>query len=141
MRSAGSPLLDKHMKFNPDVAKQIIDRIANGESLRQIIKDKGIPARSVVYEWLAENKEFADQYARAREDQADTYADEIAAIADDPDIPSDQKRIMVDARKWIASKLKAKKYGDKLTQEHSGPEGGPIPFKGLDWNIVRPPEG
>lgn len=119
------------MEFNPAVAKQIIDRVANGESLRSIKRDGVIPSQSVIYEWLAENKAFAEQYARAREDQADTYADEIAAIADDPEIPSDQKRIMVDARKWIASKLKAKKYGDRVTQEHTGAEGGPIQAKVL----------
>jgi len=117
------------MKFNPEAAKQIVERVANGESLRQIIKTEGMPARFVIYDWLAKNKEFADQYARAREDQADTYADEIAAIADDPEIPSDQKRIMVDARKWIACKLKPRKYGDRVTQEHTGADGGPIQAK------------
>lgn len=40
-----------------------------------------------------------------------------------------------------------KELGDRVdgksSQSHevSGPDGGPIPFKGLDWNIVRPPEG
>ncbi len=53
------------------------------------------------------------QYARAREEQADFYADEIVTIADtEPDAAT--ARVRVDARKWVASKLKPKRYGDKL---------------------------
>jgi oligoribonuclease (3'-5' exoribonuclease) len=53
-------------------------------------------------------------------------SDRIIEIADDADIDPHHKRIMVDARKWVAAKLKSRKYGDKVTQEHSGPNGGPI---------------
>jgi hypothetical protein len=114
------------MDFNPQIADQILERIANGESLKSITAIEAFPSRSVVYEWLATEKPFADKYARAREDQADTYADEITAIADDPALPSDQKRIMVDARKWVACKLKPRKYGDKLDHTLASPDGGPV---------------
>lgn len=40
-----------------------------------------------------------------------------------------RSRLRVDARKWTASKLKPKKYGDKVTNEHSGPDGSPIEHK------------
>ncbi len=73
-------------------------------------------------------------YVRAREDQADTLADEIVAIADDGSNDTYEKdgvvltnqdvvarsRLRVDARKWVAAKLKPKKYGDKVDVEHSG---------------------
>jgi hypothetical protein len=75
-------------------------------------------------------------YARAREDQADTNADEILAIADEmpPEYTDekgrttlDQTYIMwqknrIDARKWTAAKLKPRKYGDRMAVE--GVEGG-----------------
>jgi hypothetical protein len=32
----------------------------------------------------------------------------------------ERARLKVDARKWVAAKLKPKKYGDKLQTEHSG---------------------
>ena len=114
------------MEFNPETANAILERIANGESLRNIASAEGFPSRPTIYGWLSSNKEFADQYARAREEQADTYADEIAAIADDESIPADSRRIRIDARKWVACKLKPKKYGDKVQTEHSGPDGGPV---------------
>ena len=120
--------------FNQSIADIICIRISEGESLREIVKTDGMPDRSTVYEWLLRNKEFADQYTRAREEQADTYADEIIAIADEqPEIIAvvDKKtgaliehkldnaflqwqKNRIDARKWTAMKLKPKKYGDKL---------------------------
>jgi hypothetical protein len=81
--------------------------------------------------------EFAEQYAHARDSQADTLADEILDIADDGsnDYMGDDEtyngdavarsKLRVDARKWIASKLKPKKYGDK-TLLGSDPE-NPLP--------------
>jgi hypothetical protein len=57
---------------------------------------------------------------RAREDQADTLADEILDIADDSSLDPSDRRVKIDARKWIASKLKPKTYGDKVQAELSG---------------------
>lgn len=65
-----------------------------------------------VYNWLAKHPEFLTMYTRAREDQADTLADQIIEIADGTDLP-DQKRVRIDARKWISMKLKPRQYGDK----------------------------
>jgi hypothetical protein len=36
------------------------------------------------------------------------------------------KRVQIDTRKWMLSKMLPKVYGDKLTQEHTGANGGPI---------------
>ena len=74
-----------------------------------------------------------NKYTRAREAQADYLVDEMIEIADDSrkdtkviftssgeEIPAEDKewtgrvRMMLDTRKFIASKLKPKKYGDKL---------------------------
>jgi hypothetical protein len=100
-------------------------------SLRQILKADTtgvLPAQSTVYDWLLRQPAFAEQYARAREEQADTNADEILEIADEmpPKFTDDKGRVYLDqtyilwqkqrieARKWTAMKLKPKKYGDKL---------------------------
>ena len=34
--------------------------------------------------------------------------------------------LRIDARKWLAGKMAARKYGDKQQLEHSGPDGGPV---------------
>jgi hypothetical protein len=120
--------------FSQGLAQVICLRISNGESLRSIVKDEEMPAQSSVYEWLIAHPSFAEQYARAREDQADTLADEIIAIADEqPEVIAviDKKtgaliehkldgaflqwqKNRIDARKWTAMKLKPKKYGDRV---------------------------
>lgn len=127
----------------------ICERIANGESLRAICREEDMPAMSTVFRWLNLVAEFSDQYARAREEQADTYADELVSIADEGEtkviVGNDgttmvaydstavaRNRLRVDTRKWVASKLKSKKYGDKIQQELTGPDGGAIAFKNLD---------
>jgi len=48
-------------------------------------------------------------------------------------------RLRVDSRKWLASKLAPKKYGEKVSAELSGPDGGPIQ-ETLTVEYVRPPK-
>ena len=108
-------------------------------SLRQILKADTtgvLPVQSTVYEWLLRHPLFAEQYARAREEQADTNADEILEIADEmpPEYTDEKGRTTLDqtyimwqknrieARKWTAAKLRPKKYGDRVALE--GVEGG-----------------
>ncbi len=106
------------MPLNKNQKKQfnmVCERIAGGESLRTICKDKDMPTARGVLKWLnADGNDAAvQQYARAREEQADFYADEIVTIADtEPDAAI--ARVRIDARKWVASKLRPKRYGDKL---------------------------
>ena len=114
--------------YSLEIALEICDRIADGESLVKICSDPTMPKKTAVYEWLLRHKEFADIYARAREDQADTLADEIHAISDElPQQIVDDKgktrydsayvqwqKNRVDARKWVAAKLKPKKYSDRI---------------------------
>ena len=76
-----------------------------------------MPAESTVYKWLAEGGAFSERYARAREQQADLYADEIIEIADacEPEAAAVAKaKARIDARKWLAARLAPKKYGDRV---------------------------
>jgi hypothetical protein len=115
----------------------------DGESLKSICAADDMPHRSTVFRWIVANETFRDMYARAREEQAETMADEIVSIADEGEtkviVGGDgasmvvfdstavaRNRLRVDARKWVAAKLKPRKYGDKLQTEISGPDGGPV---------------
>ncbi|MFX3756332.1 hypothetical protein ACJBQH_10410, partial [Streptococcus suis] len=60
----------------------ICERIVEGQSLREIVRDPVMPASSTVFKWLSQFPSFAEQYTRAREAQADTIFDEILDIAD-----------------------------------------------------------
>jgi hypothetical protein len=152
--SAGRP-----SDYTEEIAAQICERIAAGESLSKICTDEEMPCRTAVYNWLDKSKEFADNYARAVEDRAESLAEEILTIADDDSgdygfkkvrnetgesaevfIEKDniqRARLRVDSRKWIASKLFPKKYGDKVQNEVSGADGKPIEFA-VSIKLVRP---
>jgi disulfide oxidoreductase YuzD len=142
--------------FTPALGDRICDQLADGSSLRTICAAEDMPGKTTVFRWLAQAEkrdapeqliEFRDQYARAREAQADALADEIVNIADQPlvgvitvdkqqsvgrgehahleDVTEvttkdsvDRARLMIDARKWFAGKLNPKKYGPKI--QHDG---------------------
>ena len=100
------------------IMQEVCERIASGQSLRHICESDHMADVSTVKRWLRENEEFRAQYTQAREDQADHYADVIVEIADtEPDAATARTRI--DARKWVASKLLPKKYGDRQEIELS----------------------
>ena len=129
------------MSYSESVRLEICERIAKGESMVSICASEGMPVTSVVYNWLTVDKEFSDRYARAREQQAEHYLDEIIAISDDVSLDEiidgegnprtnheaiQRSRLKVDTRKWAMSKLAPKKYGDKITQEVTGANGEAI---------------
>ena len=74
---------------------------------------------TTVMRWLEAKPEFRDQYARARERQAHHYAAEIVEIADTEEDPA-KARVRIDARKWVASKLLPKAYGERVEQHLTG---------------------
>jgi hypothetical protein len=113
--------------YTDAIAHEICDRIANGEALHKICQLDEMPSTSMVSRWLDERSDFRERYARAREKQADRFAAEIVTIADEAE-DANIARLRVDARKWAASKLAPKKYGDKLQQEITGADGGALKF-------------
>jgi hypothetical protein len=120
--------------YTEAIAAEICQRIAEGETLNQVCRDAHMPARPTVVSWvLADKKGFADRYARAREIQFETWADEVSEIADDgvndwveretetgrniKEYNGDhvqRSRLRVDSRKWLLAKLKPERYGDSL---------------------------
>ena len=105
--------------YTEKLTGKICTRLAEGESLRSICKDATLPAMSTVMLWLQEHEKFSEQYAHARDLQAETHADEIIYIADNEE-DINRAKIKIDARKWTASKLKPKKYGHFQQVEHIG---------------------
>ncbi len=117
--------------YTEALAAKICQRLAEGETLRSICRDKAMPNKATVLRWLADKKkaEFRDQYAHARDMQADALFDEALEIADDASgdwtVDKDGKKVLdheniqrsrlrVDTRKWAAGTMAPKKYGDKL---------------------------
>jgi hypothetical protein len=114
-----------------DIFNKVCERIQNGEAVRTILLESDMPSSRTFFKWLDEldeNDAKVKQYARATTKRADAIFDEILDIADEnnADVYIDdgvakidgntvqRSRLRVDARKWVASKLNPKKYGDKL---------------------------
>jgi hypothetical protein len=132
--------------YSEEIATEILSRMMQGESLRQICRDEHLPHRSTIYDWIAnvEFKSFADRYARAREVRADEIFDEMEEIADDgsndwmlrkqgdDDIEVvnhehiQRSRLRIDTRKWQLSKMLPSRYGDKIETTLKGHPGAPI---------------
>ena len=121
--------------YNDELAKKICDLFAQGYSQRQIAKMEDMPTDSTITNWILDKdkKEFLAQYAQAKAKCMDHFADEIVSIADDgandyyeregkdgETIKAldhehvSRSRLRIDTRKWLMSKLKPKKYGDRL---------------------------
>lgn len=128
--------------YTPEIAEVVCQRIAEGESVRGICADEDMPSVRTFFRWVGKYEEFRQQYAIAREQQMESFADEILDISDngtndymsnnDPENPGykfngehyQRARLRVDTRKWLMSKMAPKKYGDKL--QVAGDGGGPI---------------
>lgn len=126
--------------YTDELASEICSRIAAGESLRSICRGDEMPVMSTVMLWLVDGKHshFSEQYATARQIQAETLADEIFDIADDASNDwmerhgkdgdagyqingehVQRSRLRVDTRKWYLSKV-LPRFADKQQIEHSG---------------------
>jgi hypothetical protein len=119
-------------KYSESTADLICALIAEGKSLRQICTLDALPSEATVYVWLNTYAVFQENYARAREVQAERFFEEIREIAFDDSrdasgelaMPNptavNRDRLKVDSLKWMLGKMLPKKYGDKVEMEHSG---------------------
>lgn len=127
------------MAFNQVAADAVCALLEEGKSLRAACKELELTP-SHILQWSKDNKDFAEQYARAREVGYKLLADEIIDIADEKEVqvrydgedttldlsPTAiaRNRLRVDTRKWMLSKMLPKIYGDKL--ELTGDKENPL---------------
>jgi len=145
--------------FNQDIADEILERIAGSSlSLAMILKEEEeYPKLTCFFKWLNNNPEFAKDYARAKECQAEYMAEEILEIADDGtnDFMTitkgdmeytvenkewvNRSKLRVDSRRWLASKLLPKKFGDKIDLTTAGEKLTGIPPQVNVYGGMAPP--
>ncbi len=124
--------------YTQELADRVCQSIAEGASMRTVCAGEGMPSIATLFKWIREKPEFAKQYARATEERTEAMSEDILDIADDGsnDLMTIQKgnqtyqtenkevtnrsRLRVDTRKWLMSKMKPKKYGDKLDVTSDG---------------------
>ena len=86
---------------------EVVSRVAEGESLKEIARCMGI-TYGVMWAFLSDGDRM-EKYRQAQEAAADALAHEVLSVADTSEVVRDK----VEARKWLASKWGKRTYGDK----------------------------
>jgi hypothetical protein len=134
--------MSNRVTYTDELAAEFCAAIAEGSrSIRAVCALPGMPGKSTVFEWMRTHPEFLAMYELAKDEQADTFIDEVVEIADTcaPDKEAIQKaKLQIYARIEAAQKMKPRKYGAKVQTELTGPNGGPLQFARIERVIVRP---
>lgn len=109
--------------FTQEIADEICARVMESDyGLEQICEADDLPSARTVFRWLAAHETFRQQYAHAKETQGHVQADrglKDALTATDASLG----RLKFDARKWAASKLAPKQYGEAMQVKHADANG------------------
>lgn len=119
-------------KYDPTkIWPEILERIANGESLASALKKPDMPSYALAKIHLRSDATLRAAYDQAVQDRAAFLAEELIELADTP-IPDDldpasrsawvqHLRVRLDTRKWVASRVYRQVYGDRveLSVSHS----------------------
>jgi len=109
---------------DPAVQAQILSGLRAGDSLPKICRRAGMPGLRTVYDELARNPSFREDYQHARIDQQHALVDQMLDIADRAtDATAKAARLQIWTRQWTAAKLNPKKYGLAVQMQHSGAVG------------------
>ena len=111
--------------YDPNtVWPKILETIASGRSLAAALREPGMPSYARAKQILRDNAELRQLYEQAKNDRADAMADELMDLADQP-MPAylegaergawvQHLRVQIDTRKWVAARLHAKAWGDRI---------------------------
>ena len=114
--------MGQHILRTFENSERICEMLASGCSLRQVARVLGL-TEAAIRKWAKDDKEFGEHYSKAMLDRWEKMADELVELADadctGPDGRTDnalvqQRRLQVDTRKWVLSKMLPRKYGDKI---------------------------
>jgi hypothetical protein len=103
--------------YSPQLAAQIIARLAGGLSLERLCRNKQMPSASTIYRWLGERADFREAYVRAGEAKGIRSGERVVDIAERclrGEIPPDAARVAIEGHKWAAGRLAPKVYGDRV---------------------------
>lgn len=134
----------KPTKYDEALMTEILTRIAEGEYLRAICREDGMPAWRTIYDWLERDEELSARFARARDMGSDAIFEDTLIIADNPhygvkSVESDKgayvttedmlghRKLQIETRFKMLSKFNPKKYGDR--QILAGDADNPVAVK------------
>ena len=131
--------------YSKRIAEKVCLLVSEGRSLRTICSKSNLPSMQTIFRWLRENEEFRSLYVLAKEEAADLLVEEIKDIADgiggdyitdkhtgsirpNP-VAVSRAKLQIESRKWLASKLKPKKYSDRLKVDAENTTSGTLTLK------------
>jgi hypothetical protein len=89
----------------------LLAKVAEGEPIGASIRAVGLSPDMVrIYRGMKPQRDV--EWQRAREQSADAFADKVVDVVDGNGDPAD-KRVKMDAYRWIAAKRNPKQYSDK----------------------------
>ena len=129
------------IEWTVELVERLCGELACGRAVCEVAKEEWCPSEPSIYRRMAVDPEFRAKIDEARAAQQEYEVDACVSMADKA-TPEDWQvvKLRIWARQWRAAKLAPKKYGDKLTQEHTGPGGGPVQMDAT-ITIVRAPGG
>jgi hypothetical protein len=140
-------------KRTPSVVAKILAGLSAGTPLSVICSHTAMPATRTVADWMDQDPEFSAAIARARDAGFDQIALDALRIADTPlegieveetvqadgegdETPAERKirrkdmlghrKLQVETRLKLLAKWDPKRYGDRIAQEITGADGGPV---------------
>ena len=122
----------------------VIEHMEAGKSLRESCKELGVPHPTIL-SWILQDDQqggdLSDQFARARNSLRTVVAEDIISISDKTEEDPASRRVRMDARLKVLARLAPKRWGEKVQQEHSSPDGGPLKIEYVLPTNHKPEEG
>ncbi len=130
----------RRSRFDETVARRLCRRLAEGETLVAICREAGMPARRTVYDWLEAQPAFLTLYRQARQQQLESWAEEILQLADGLGAEEDREsvarvKLRIEVRQWLIARL-AGRSGDS-DESPRGKERRPLVIE-VVTGITRP---
>lgn len=132
------------INWTPELEQSIVDWIADGKTLREFCRQDGMPSHDAVYDHEDLSESFKQRIARARLRGEEVIAQDCLQIADNTQIGQiitekpdgtteiktadmiEHRKLRIHTRLQLLAKWNPRKWGDKLQQEVTGKDGGPL---------------
>lgn len=118
--------------YSIELATKICEEISLGKSMRKVCEQEGMPSMQTVWTWLRIHKDFLEQYEQACQERTESQhemlldlGDEAIELSQEVDAKASSAvvsavKLKADNMKWVMSKMKPKKYGDKIDMTTNG---------------------
>jgi hypothetical protein len=119
--------------YNEGIAREIFERLCEGESLVAICRDPTMPSRSTVHYWRRQFPGFAELVRRGREIQAETFCDlgMEMAMAATPETAY-LTHVQLNQLRWTAGVMAPRQYRTRLVEPEA-----PVQENRVLWRHFR----